>query len=92
MYQSRSDRTTKQVGEVQLLQIAKRLSKRKNPNIIAKKEKDRVCYCFEEVHRKSVGVMFAYMSKYEKIAQINIKEGIRRHGQKAVEVLLKDVS
>ena len=42
VYQSRSDRTTKQVGEVQLLQIAKRLSKRKNPNIIAKKEKDRV--------------------------------------------------
>ena len=37
-----------------------------------------------------VGVVMTQMSKADKYAQVSVKEGIRRHGQKAIDAMIKE--
>ena len=43
-----------------------------------------------DLYRRVIGVTMLQLSKDDKYAQVSIKEGIRRHGDKAVEVVLKE--
>ena len=43
-----------------------------------------------DLYRRVIGVTMSQLSKDDKYAQVSIKEGIRRHGDKAVEVVLKE--
>ncbi len=54
----------------------------KNVKAINLRGKDRFC--------QAVGFTMPQMSKLDKHAQVSVKEGIKSHGHKAIEVMMKD--
>ena len=40
--------------------------------------------------RKVIGIVMTQMSKHDKYAQVSVKEGIQRHGQKAIDAVLTE--
>ena len=66
-----------------------------NPKKIAKKlktEKRKVKKYFKSGFRKLVGSMFSQISKDSKYTQIGMKEGVRRHGDRALDALLFELT
>ena len=94
VYRSRVGRTVKRHeyshinrDNIQLSQIKKQL-RRENPDVSSKKLREKFNAQkknlkesgFRDVFRRLTGAMFSQISKDGKYAQVNLKEGVKRHG------------
>ena len=56
-----------------------------------KKQRNMMNVALKDTYRRLVGVMMTQVGKDSKYAQVNIKEGIKRYGQKTIEALVKEL-
>ena len=57
-----------------------------------KNEKKKLKVNMKDTYQSLVGVMTSQVTKESKHAQVSVKEGIKRYGEKVVEALIKELS
>lgn len=80
-------------GEYQLSQIQKKwyseMFSTKGGNTKKGKKKSLVMQS-KDTFRKIVGVLMSQMTKEDKYAQVSVEEGVRQHGEQAIEAVLAE--
>ena len=86
-------------GTTQFSQIAKstvnKMVRNQNSGVPAKKlkrKKKEIQVKLKDTYRRMIGVMMSQISKDGKHAQVSVKEGIKRFGDKAVQALVKELA
>ena len=92
---SRDMTTVISTEEMKLAQV-KKIVKEENTGVPPKKLKRKVNglnknlkkISFKDVFRRLTGAIFSKISQEGRFAQLNLNEGVKRHGEKSIEVLL----
>ena len=81
-------------GETQLLQIQNKwINDQVNNTATSKVSNKKVLNLkTNDIYRRIVGVTLTQLSKEDKYAQVSVKEGIKRHGNKAIAAVLSEFS
>ena len=87
-------KTFHNLGEKQLLQVQcswiQDLIQQSNVDGSQKNAARKLCLKGSDMFRKAVGITLTQMSKVDKYAQVSVREGIKRHGQKAIDAMMKE--
>ena len=87
-------RSMHRYGETQLMQLQQEWVKKILNNDKSQKHSEARTLIIntDDLYRRIVGVTLTQLSKEDKYTQVSVKEGVKRHGDKAIQAVMKEFS